>query len=228
MRNLTVQVTGSGLGNQIRHDFQLFIIHGVNNILDCLIVIHIVFSFIFIIFRVISMRQDMTVVIAHRDIGFVHQRFDVVSVSDYRIGNLCAHVGSREHKAHFLNRAVKYVSALLLQLICPDRKGCNISVFYITLSGLSQVAVVKVAVNKNALRPVLKKTMSENCLRAFVVVSPHKRNLGSVLMGKRTASNCAAVTASEIIPSGPAAEIIAFILCHDSHDLLYYYELLPF
>lgn len=174
------------------------------------------------------MHQNMTIVIAHSDIGFIRQRFDVVTMGDHRIGNLRAHIGSGQYKAYFLDRAVKYVSALLLQLICPDRKGCDISVFYITLRGLSQVAVVEVAVNKNTLRPILKKSMSENCLRAFVVVSPYKRNLGSVLMGKRTASNGAAVAASKIIPSGPAAEVIAFVFRHDSHDLLYYGELLPF
>ena len=92
--------------------------------------------------------------------------------------------------------------------------------FNVAFCSLCKIAVVEISIKENALRPVFKITVSEDCIGTVVIMPPYKRNFGSVLMSKGVTTNGTAVTAPEIVPSSPAAKVIAGMFRHDVCDLL--------
>ena len=156
------------------------------------------FSHFFLLSIFFSMDKDL---IAHKNNGLVvYKIVRAVVVLKNRIINKCSGISPTVNKAYFSNNPVHNILSVLGKLIRIDTKVFHVVVFYRLFRMLSFFGVVKGAINVRSFISMLNKSVSKDCHRRCMIMTPYKRYCHAVHVFKCSGFNSSSIRAFDIVP----------------------------
>ena len=207
--------------NKSIHNFLLLFGHGIDDILNSLIlsmlnrffvlfdrfVIHRLLLF-FDSFIVIAMLKIILEAIFANDIHcFVRI---LIAVNDNGL-NSSAGISSSKNETNLADVSVDDIRTILLQLVGIDRQCTNIPMLNKGFGVHALLCLVESAISVYALVAILKKSMAKNVKRIVVLMIPYQRDDHAIIHLERTVLNHTTVRALDVILRRPATEIVLFL-----------------
>ena len=143
--------------------------------------------------------------------------FGVFTVNHNRI-NECTGISTGHHNTYFSNNTMQNFITGLLKFISINRQGFNITMPNCFFCCLPRFAIIEGAICIHTFVTILEQCMTENIVGVAVIVVINQRNGLSVIALERIFTNNSTVSAQEIVPRGPATEII--LLHFDSSSFI--------
>jgi hypothetical protein len=130
-----------------------------------------------------------------------------VAVREANVVDQSAGVRTGEDEADLTDHAVRHRLRLLDQLVGVDREVLDVLVLDELASGVGLLRLVEIAVAVDAVVTILEDGMTEYVLRLVMVVLPHQRDRGLVLVLEGVGQNRPPIGALQVGLGGPPAEV---------------------